>query len=322
MGMMGVIPTNDPRYHDWIWYDWSVSSDPFGCYPLTGKRDWLSMDVGYFKKNMGLALKNKRDESHASQQYVPHTEMAMNCGNDPFSDKPMHFKRIEQELFVGCLYGSISAKTSCLWWFNGSNNLFLIQGIMIRAGFGPVNPQILKFQDPARKIMEFLVGDEILGFVDELLFFLWWIHEKCGIGIYRYLGRFWRFLRPRFTEIQGLRSSRSQRSEGLFEWRIFTELQIWASPRRTDSTTPTTKLTWRWSMVLRTYPFGSRVIRIPHPSHETWPTPPALDDCPIGDFGGSHVCRRVYIYIIIIKYKYTDIGLINILESIITYIRI
>jgi hypothetical protein len=44
---------------------------------------------------------------------------------------------------------------------------------MIRAGFGPVNPQILKFQDPARKIMEFLVGDEILGFVDELLFFLW-----------------------------------------------------------------------------------------------------------------------------------------------------
>jgi len=231
-------------------------------------------------------------------------------------------KRIEQELFVGCLYGSISAKTSCLWWFNGSNNLFLIQGIMIRAGFGPVNPQILKFQDPARKIMEFLVGDEILGFVDELLFFLWWIHEKCGIGIYRYLGRFWRFLRPRFTEIQGLRSSRSQRSEGLFEWRIFTELQIWASPRRTDSTTPTTKLTWRWSMVLRTYPFGSRVIRIPHPSHETWPTPPALDDCPIGDFGGSHVCRRVYIYIIIIKYKYTDIGLINILESIITYIRI
>ena len=40
---------------------------------------------------------------------------------------------------------------------------------------------------------------------------------------------------------------------------------------------------------------GSRVIRIPHPSHETWPTPPALDDCPIGDFGGSYVCRRVYI---------------------------
>ena len=138
----------------------------------------------------------------------------MNCGNDPFSDKPMHFKRIEQELFVGCLYGSISAKTSCLWWFNGSNNLFLIQGIMIRAGFGPVNPQILKFQDPARKIMEFLVGDEILGFVDELLFFLWWIqwiHEKCGIGIYRYLGRLWRFLRPRFTEIP--RITELQKSE-------------------------------------------------------------------------------------------------------------
>ena len=71
-----------------------------------------------------------------------------------------------------------------------------------------------KFQDPARKIMEFLVGDEILGFVDELLFFLWWIqwiHEKCGIGIYQYLGRFWRFLRPRFTEIP--RITELQKSE-------------------------------------------------------------------------------------------------------------
>ena len=31
------------------------------------------------------------------------TEMTMNWGNNLFSDKPMHFKRIEQELFVGCL---------------------------------------------------------------------------------------------------------------------------------------------------------------------------------------------------------------------------
>ena len=122
-----------------------------------------------------------------------------------------------------------------------------------------------------------------------------------------YLGRFWIFLRPCFTQIQGLRSSRSQRSEGLFEWRIFTELQIRASPRWVVMpTTPTTKLTWRWSMVkhlsLRIQGWDTDTPL----SHETWPTPPAFDDCPIGDFGGSHVWLPQGVC----KYKCTDIDLI------------
>ena len=80
-------------------------------------------------------------------------------------------KRIEQELFVGCLCGSsIHQKTSCLWWFK--QPIFDSRDYdsgWFRAGQSSDS----KFQDPARKIMEFLFGDEILGFVDELLFFLW-----------------------------------------------------------------------------------------------------------------------------------------------------
>ena len=99
------------------------------------------------------------------------TEMALTWGNDPFSDKPMHFKRVEQELFVGCLCGNVSTKK--LDVCDGSNNTFLIQGIMIQAVF--FGRSILRFKkvsfEPARKIMEFLVRDEILGFVDEFFFF-------------------------------------------------------------------------------------------------------------------------------------------------------
>lgn len=83
---------------------------------------------GLLKKNMGLAPEKKKDESHASQQHVPYTEMAMNWGNDLFSDKPMHVNRIEQELFVGCLViyppkniMFVRIQTTCFWfkglWF-------------------------------------------------------------------------------------------------------------------------------------------------------------------------------------------------------------
>ena len=108
---------------------------------------------------------------------------------------------------------------------DGSNNLFLIQGIMIRAGFGPVNPQILSFKtQPGRLWNSYLE----MRFLDLLMN----CYFSCGKSTRNGLsGKILNILRPCFTQIQGLRSSRSQRSEGLFEWRIFTELQIWASPR-------------------------------------------------------------------------------------------
>ena len=93
---------------------------------------------------------------------------------------------------------------------------------MIRAGFGPFNPQILKFQDPARKIMEFLVGDEILGFVDELRFFSRGESTRNavsdGIGIWEDLEEFFAapfYRNPRITELQKSEIRRAVRVEDL-----------------------------------------------------------------------------------------------------------
>ena len=97
----------------------------------------------------------------------------------------------------------------------GSNNLFLIQGIMIRAGFGPVNPQILSFKtQPGRLWNSYLE----MRFLDLLMN----CYFSCGkstrnglsgkiLNIFAALF----YTNPRITELQKSEIRRAVRVEDL-----------------------------------------------------------------------------------------------------------